>query len=485
MGDYDGKEVCFACNEDTITIVDVTNKNNIQLLSRTGYANDRYTHQGWLTEDRKRFFFNDELDEYYGGASKTRTHIMNVEDLINPEYLGYHIGRTAAIDHNLYVHDDLCYQANYRAGLNILRIGDPNLEEVGFFDIYPSSDAARFNGAWSVYPYFPSGNVVVSGIEQGLFVLRYQGATPPGPTNAPTPAPPTPAPTPCIRDSLKVLITTDNYPLETSWKLTNNCNGGEELSKSAGFYTSQNTEYGTEECVPAAEYTFEISDSYGDGICCGYGSGSYSVEYKGNEVASGGQFGQSQSTIFGTCGADPTSAPINPTPAPIDTTSPVDSPVDSPTDDWVPIVGSNNFEGENGQGSQGIFNGGRKKLQEGISTPGGQYSLRISKKSKLTTQKIADIGDFDEFSVSFMYQARDMDDGDDFFLQVKFGNGSWTEVKRWVKGVDFENSAAEWYDVSVDDIPSAGKSSMKLRFVGDSDANNDRVYIDDFALYGR
>jgi len=124
---------------------------------------------------------------------------MNVEDLINPEYLGYHIGRTAAIDHNLYVHDDLCYQANYRAGLNILRIGDPNLEEVGFFDIYPSSDAARFNGAWSVYPYFPSGNVVVSGIEQGLFVLRYQGATPPGPTppgpTPPGPTPPGPTPT--------------------------------------------------------------------------------------------------------------------------------------------------------------------------------------------------------------------------------------------------------------------------------------------------
>merc|ERR1712232_1304915 len=95
--------------------------------------------------------------------------------------------------------------------------------------------------------------------------LLYVGQT--GPTNSPTPAPPTPAPTPCQASTIVIDITTDNYPLETSWKLTNNCNGGEELSKSAGFYTSQNTEYGTEECVPAAEYTFEISDSYGDGIC--------------------------------------------------------------------------------------------------------------------------------------------------------------------------------------------------------------------------
>jgi len=501
MGDYDGKEVCFACNEDTITIVDVTNKNNIQLLSRTGYANDRYTHQGWLTEDRKRFFFNDELDEYYGGASKTRTHIMNVEDLINPEYLGYHIGRTAAIDHNLYVHDDLCYQANYRAGLNILRIGDPNLEEVGFFDIYPSSDAARFNGAWSVYPYFPSGNVVVSGIEQGLFVLRYQGATPPGPTNAPTPAPPTPAPTPCIRDSLKVLITTDNYPLETSWKLTNNCNGGEELSKSAGFYTSQNTEYGTEECVPAAEYTFEISDSYGDGICCGYGSGSYSVEYKGNEVASGGQFGQSQSTTFGTCNADPTSAPIDPTPAPINPTpapidptpapidptpapidptpgpsdAPVASPVVSPTDDWFPIVESNDFEED-----QGIFVGNNKRF-EGISTPPGAWSLRIRKTSTLRTSPI-DIRDYSELSFRFMFQGKDMEVGDSFSLQLKFNGESYVNVKEWVGGTDFNNN--EWIDETVN-VPTNGKRRVVLRFKGDSDKTNDKVYIDDVALSGK
>ena len=43
---------------------------------------------------------------------------------------------------------------------------------------YPSSDSASFNGAWSNYPYFESGNVIVSGIEQGLFVLRPTSLTP-------------------------------------------------------------------------------------------------------------------------------------------------------------------------------------------------------------------------------------------------------------------------------------------------------------------
>lgn len=45
------------------------------------------------------------------------------------------------------------------------------LREIGFFDIYPADDAAEFNGAWSVCPFLASGNIVLSGIEQGLFVV--------------------------------------------------------------------------------------------------------------------------------------------------------------------------------------------------------------------------------------------------------------------------------------------------------------------------
>ncbi len=65
-------------------------------------------------------------------------------------------------------------QANYRAGLRVIDAADPattSLREVAYFDIYPDDAAAKFNGAWSNYPFFASG-VVVSGIEQGLFVLR-------------------------------------------------------------------------------------------------------------------------------------------------------------------------------------------------------------------------------------------------------------------------------------------------------------------------
>jgi len=156
--------------------------------------------------------------------------------------------------------------------------------------------------------------------------LLFVGET--GPTNAPTPAPPTPAPTPCISSTVTVEVTTDNYPAETAWKLTNNCSGDEEASRGLGSFPSSGTTYADEECVPAAQYTFTITDSYGDGICCNYGSGSYVVTYDGDVVKEGGSFGGSESITFGSCA--PTDAPTHaPTDAP--THAPTDAPTHAPT----------------------------------------------------------------------------------------------------------------------------------------------------------
>ncbi len=173
---HQGKEVCFNANEDTLTIVDVTNKAAPIQLSRTGYAGSRYTHQGWLDESQTYFLINDELDEQQLGHN-TRTYVWDVSDLDAPLLLGNHTSTVPAIDHNLYIKGDYVYQSNYRAGLRILQVHDyasNQLEEVGYFDIYPLNDNPNFNGSWSNYPYFASGVVIVSGIEQGLFIVRPQ-----------------------------------------------------------------------------------------------------------------------------------------------------------------------------------------------------------------------------------------------------------------------------------------------------------------------
>ena len=170
-GQYAGKEIAFACNENTVTIVDVTDPTDATMIAAEGYSTSAYTHQGWLTEDHRYFVVGDELDEQSSGIN-TRTYFFNVEDLNNP-FLEYtYVGSNAAIDHNLYIKDGIAYQSNYRAGLRLLDVSNPaNAQEVGFIDIYPSSNSAAFSGTWSNYPYFASGVVAVSHIEEGLFLV--------------------------------------------------------------------------------------------------------------------------------------------------------------------------------------------------------------------------------------------------------------------------------------------------------------------------
>merc|ERR1712226_776881 len=185
---------------------------------------------------------------------------------------------------------------------------------------------------------------------------------------------------PCIANDFKLTITTDNYPAETGWTLVNECSGEEQAR--GGPYQSAGTQYVEEDCVPDGEYTFTITDSWGDGICCSYGSGSYIVEYNGNVIKEGGAFGGSESTTFGSCDgpstAAPTSAPTAaPTSAPTsapDTTPPVVAPTDG--GNWETVY-EDDFETD-----QGIFMGTNKRF-ELFSYPTGAWSLRLRKTSRL------------------------------------------------------------------------------------------------------
>ncbi|MFP6630912.1 MAG: Ig-like domain-containing protein, partial [Myxococcota bacterium] len=82
-------------------------------------------------------------------------------------------------DHNLYVVGDFVYQANYEAGLRILKIEDlaqADLCEVASFDVFPASNSKQFNGSWNVYPFFASGVVAINAIE-GLALVQPQLAS--------------------------------------------------------------------------------------------------------------------------------------------------------------------------------------------------------------------------------------------------------------------------------------------------------------------
>jgi choice-of-anchor B domain-containing protein len=172
--DYFGKEIAFASNEDTFTIIDVDDKSDPFQVSRTSYVGNRYAHQGWLTEDHNYFLHNDELDELEFGHN-TRTYVWDIHDLDAPILLGYYESTSGAIDHNLYVKGNHVYLANYTSGLRVLRLNDIStldIEEVGFFDIIPGNDDAQFAGSWNVYPFFESGTMILSNMYVGFYVLQ-------------------------------------------------------------------------------------------------------------------------------------------------------------------------------------------------------------------------------------------------------------------------------------------------------------------------
>lgn len=178
--DYTGKEIYVGSNGERfgtneVVIVDVTDKTTPTHISNITYTNEAYTHQGWFTEDQRYFITGDELDEVDGNVDNTRILIFDLLDLDNPVLLNEYFGPTEAIDHNGYINGNTYYLANYRAGVrmhDITNIAAGTMTETGFFDTYPANNNAAFNGVWNVYPYFASGNILVSDIEGGMFILK-------------------------------------------------------------------------------------------------------------------------------------------------------------------------------------------------------------------------------------------------------------------------------------------------------------------------
>ena len=164
-------EVLFDFNEDTVDIWDITATNNPQRLSSTSYANARYVHSGWPSEDKQYLFVHDELDERVFGLNST-VNIFDLSNLASPSSLTPWTGPTAAIDHNGFVRGNRYYMSNYSRGLTILDITNvTNIQPVGHIDTFPASDGNSFSGAWGAYPYFHSGNIAISDIDSGFYMV--------------------------------------------------------------------------------------------------------------------------------------------------------------------------------------------------------------------------------------------------------------------------------------------------------------------------
>jgi choice-of-anchor B domain-containing protein len=173
---HDPCEVLVDFNVEHVELWDVTSKTQPVLLGSATNPGNRYIHSGWPTANASHVIFHDELEEIQLGLP-TRLYTLDLANLRAPTVQVSHTGATTTTDHNGYVRGTSYYVSHYRRGVVVYDAADPNaLVEIAHFDNYlsPSSNTAGTDGTWGVYPFLPSGNLLVSDIQNGLFVLRDQ-----------------------------------------------------------------------------------------------------------------------------------------------------------------------------------------------------------------------------------------------------------------------------------------------------------------------
>lgn len=162
-----------------LDIIDARNRTNptrIKLIQYQGSG----THNAWTIPNKPYVVTTDEI-----GATLKNLKVWDIRDVINPIKVA-EFGLDSAIVHNVVIKGSLAYVAWYSAGLRVIDFSNPLApKEIAYYDTYPKSNVSGYLGAWGVDPFLPSGKVIVSDMQTGLYVLRYNPVTPPVPKENP------------------------------------------------------------------------------------------------------------------------------------------------------------------------------------------------------------------------------------------------------------------------------------------------------------
>jgi choice-of-anchor B domain-containing protein len=151
-----------------VEIVDVTDKSYPALLATITYPGSG-THNCAVSSDGGYLLTTDEI-----GATDKTLKFWDIRSLPGYSMVAEYTGNPSAIVHNVFVRDSLAFLSHYTAGIRVVDIHDPaNPVEIGGYDSCPDSigSGAAFTGAWSVYPFFPSGKIIIGDMVSGLFIV--------------------------------------------------------------------------------------------------------------------------------------------------------------------------------------------------------------------------------------------------------------------------------------------------------------------------
>jgi len=166
------------CGNDGFRIFDFSTVNQMGdqptlLGTLTSYPDAGYNHSGWLSDDGTVYAMQDENHGY-------DVKLLDVSDFNNISVLStFNSGvDPQSMAHNGIIKGDNLYIPYYHDGLRVFDISDPtNPVQTWEYDTYAPSSHASYKGAWGVYPYLPSGNIIVSDMQTGLYIIDMTSGT--------------------------------------------------------------------------------------------------------------------------------------------------------------------------------------------------------------------------------------------------------------------------------------------------------------------
>ncbi len=161
---YVWNDTVVACAEDVYDLVDITDKNNAQLISRSIALPGIYAHSGWMTEDKRYFLGTEEFNQI-------DITVWDLQDRSSWDLVvsSWEMPSNSTV-HNLYIKGDYAHISYYSDGYVVLDISNPlNPTLAGRYDT---------PDMWGCYPYLPSGITICSDIDNGLWVFQFNGSIP-------------------------------------------------------------------------------------------------------------------------------------------------------------------------------------------------------------------------------------------------------------------------------------------------------------------
>ncbi|MFK7926183.1 MAG: choice-of-anchor B family protein [Bacteroidia bacterium] len=174
---YTRNDTVFLNAESSLYIVDMIDLASPQTIANlVSYPFQGYNHSGWVSDDGKQYVM---ADETWGMPLK----LIDLSDYSDPTISSYLFPSmdfanrdSNAIAHNPIFKGDYVYSSYYYNGVYIFDVSDPLFPRVvGFYDTYAGVNDQGYKGVWGVYPFLPSGRILASDMQSGLYVFGYTG----------------------------------------------------------------------------------------------------------------------------------------------------------------------------------------------------------------------------------------------------------------------------------------------------------------------